>query len=216
LPSAPSPGALLPGSTTLCPNALNRTPDPAWDIATGKTPWYTDCGPAFVAASVSRKAHGAAGTFDLPLSAVPTNPTIEPRQGPAHAVVFTFNKPITAATAAIPEGVAFAGAPAISGNEVTVLLSGAADRQYVTVSLTNVVSADTATGGGGSVRIGFLAGDVTQNRVVQLSDLGQVNAWLAFPANASNYLKDVNASGAITVADKAVTNANLTRALPAP
>ena len=33
---------------------------------------------------------------------------------------------------------------------------------------------------------------------------------------ASNYLKDVNASGTLTVADKGITNAHLTQALPAP
>ena len=34
------------------------------------------------AGAVSRKMHGAAGVFDLPLSMVATNPTTEPRQGP--------------------------------------------------------------------------------------------------------------------------------------
>jgi hypothetical protein len=33
---------------------------------------------------------------------------------------------------------------------------------------------------------------------------------------AANYLKDVNASGTLSLADKGITNANLTKALPAP
>jgi len=33
---------------------------------------------------------------------------------------------------------------------------------------------------------------------------------------AANFLKDVNASGTVTIADKGITNANLTRALPTP
>jgi hypothetical protein len=33
---------------------------------------------------------------------------------------------------------------------------------------------------------------------------------------AANYLKDVNATGTLTVADKGITNANLAKALPAP
>ena len=73
-----------------------------------------------------------------------------------------------------------------------------------------------AAGGSGSVRVGFLLGDVNQNRVVTVADLGLVNAQLAQPVTAANYLKDVNASGTLTVADKGITNANLTRALPAP
>jgi hypothetical protein len=66
------------------------------------------------------------------------------------------------------------------------------------------------------VRVGFLAGDVSQNRVVTVADLGLVNAQLAQTVTAANYLKDVNASGTLTVADKGITNANLTHSLPAP
>ena len=66
------------------------------------------------------------------------------------------------------------------------------------------------------MRVGFLFGDVNQSRVVSLADLGLVNAQLAQPVTAANYLKDVNASGTLTLADKGITNANLTKALPAP
>jgi hypothetical protein len=57
-----------------------------------------------------------------------------------------------------------------------------------------------------SVRIGFLVGDVNGNRVVAVSDLGLVNAQLAQPVSAANYLKDVNANGTLTVADKGIAN----------
>ena len=43
VPSVPSPDALVAGQSGLCPNLLNQTPDPAWDAATGVTPWYTNC-----------------------------------------------------------------------------------------------------------------------------------------------------------------------------
>jgi Gametolysin peptidase M11 len=169
-----------------------------------------------VAGVVSRKTHGAAGTFNLPLSLVATNPTTEPRLGPAQTVVFDFGKPITGATAAVTEGTATAAAPTFSGNSVIVSLTGVSNRQYVTVALSNVTSADGGTGGTGSVRIGFLTGDVNQNRAVSLADEGLVNAALAQSVTALNYLKDVNASGTLTLADKAIVNANLTAALPAP
>ena len=168
------------------------------------------------ASAVSRKVHGGAGTFDLPLSLVATNPTTEPRQGPAQMIVFTFNKAITGAAATITEGTATAGAPTFSGNDVIVGLTGVTDRQYVTISLTNVASSDGGTGGSGSVRIGFLVGDVNQNRVVTLADLALVNAQLAQVVTAANYLKDVNASGTLTLADMGITNANLAQALPLP
>ena len=171
--------------------------------------------PTLVSA-VSRKAHAAAGTFDLPLSAVAAAPTTEPRQGPSQTVVFTFDRPVSGATVAVIEGTANAGAPAFSGNDVIVNLTGVTDRQYVTVSLTNVAAADGGTGGSGSVRIGYLGGDVNQSRVVTFSDLVLANAQLAKPVTALNFLKDVNASGSLTFSDLVLINSNLTRSLPAP
>ena len=166
--------------------------------------------------AASRKVHGAAGTFDLPLALVPTDPTTEPRQGPAATIVFTFDKPISGATASITEGAATAAAPTFSGNSVLIDITGVADQQYVTVSVANVASTDGGTAGSGSVRIGFLLGDVNQNRVVTVADLGLVNQDQSQVATATNFLRDINANGAITVADKGLTNANLTRALPTP
>lgn len=164
---------------------------------------------------VSRKTHGAAGTFDLALGLVATNPTTEPRQGPNTTIVFTFNQPPTSGTAAVSVGTAVAGVPTFSGNSMIVPLSGLTNIQYVTVNVSNVASTAGGTGSG-SVRIGFLLGDVNQNRVVTLADLGLVNAQLAQPVTAANFLKDVNVSGTLTLADKAIANANLTTSLPAP
>jgi hypothetical protein len=168
------------------------------------------------ASAVSRKVHGGAGTFDLPLSAATTDPTTEPRQGPAQTIVFTFDKAITGAIVAITEGVATAGAPGFSGNDVVVNLTGVSNQQYVTVSLTDVASSDGGAGGSGTVRIGFLLGDVNLNRVVTVADLGLTNTQLAQVVSGANFLKDVNASGTLSLADKGIANANLTRALPAP
>jgi Calx-beta domain/Putative Ig domain len=164
--------------------------------------------------AVSRKVHGAAGTFDIPLSLVSTNPTTEPRQGPTHTIVIPFASAVTAATATITEGIATAGTPTFSGNAVIVPLSGVADQQYVTLTLSNVATA--AGAGSGTVRIGFLRGDVNQNRVVTVADEGLVNAQLAQFVTQSNFIKDVNVSGTLSVADRAITQANLTRNLPAP
>ena len=150
--------------------------------------------------------HGASGTFDLPLSSVASNPTTEPRQGPTHTIVFTFDGAVTAGTATIIEGTATAGAPTFSGNDMSVPLTGVANAQYVTVAVSGVTTSGGGTGGAGSIRIGFLAGDVNQSRVVSVADLGLVNAQLAQVLSAANFLKDVNASGTLTVADKGVTN----------
>jgi hypothetical protein len=145
-----------------------------------------------------------------------TNPTTEPRQGPAHTIVFTFDRAVAAGDATVTEGAATAGAPTFNGSEMIIPLTGVTNQQYVTVAVSNVAAADGGTGGSGSIRVGFLLGDVNQNRVVTLGDLGLVNAQLAQPVTAANYLKDVNASGTLTLGDKGITNANLTKALPPP
>jgi hypothetical protein len=106
-------------------------------------------------------------------------------------------------------------APTFSGTEVVVGLTGVADQQSLTISLSDVTTA-SSTAGTGSIRVGFLAGDVNQTRVVSVADLGLVNAQLAQPVTAANFLKDANAGGAISVADKGIANANLTKALPLP
>ena len=167
-------------------------------------------------AAASRKVHGAAGTFDLSLSLASTNPSTEPRTGPAATVVLTFNKSLSGATVAVTEGTATAGAPTFSGNAVVVNLTGVADRQYVTVSLTNVASTDGGTGGSGSVRIGFLAGDVNQSRAVTMADVAMLKAQLSQRVTVANFLMDVNASGTLTNADKGFTSTKQSRALPAP
>jgi hypothetical protein len=164
----------------------------------------------------SRKFHGLAGSFDLPLVLAPADPTTEPRRGPSQTIVLAFDKPVAAATIQVTEGHAIAGAPAFSGSEIIVPLTSVNDRQYVTLSVVAVVASDGGSGGQASVRIGFLAGDVNQNRVVTLADVGQVNGQIAQLVTSTNFLWDVNASGTLSLADKGIANSGLTRALPSP
>ncbi len=170
--------------------------------------------PVFLGAS-SRKTHGVAGTFDVLLSPIMASTSVEPRQGPNHTLAFQFNTAIVSATATVTEGTATVGATTFAGL-VNVDLTGVADQQYVTVTLTNITDSLGGTGGTATARVGLLAGDVNQNRVVTLADVGQVNGQLAQAVTGSNYLKDINASGTLTLTDKAITNAAQTHSLPAP
>ena len=176
----------------------------------------TATGDAILQAASSRKVHGGAGAFDLPLSLVALNPTTEPRQSLTATVVFTFNKPIQSATVMVTEGSATAGAPTFVGNTVVVGLTGVADQQYVRVSLTNVHSVDGFTGGIGTVRMGFLYGDVNQNRVVTLADVALINGQLSQALTQANFLYDVNLSGTLSNSDKGMMTGKQTNALPAP
>ena len=131
-------------------------------------------------------------------------------------LLFTFDMPVTGGTATVTEGAATVGVVTFNGDEIIVPLTNVADQQYLTVNLSDVSSSIGGGGGTASIRLGLLAGDVSQNRVVTLSDLGQVNAQVAQLVTAANYLKDVNASGTLSVADKGITNTQITKALPPP
>src|SRR4029079_11497006 len=100
------------------------------------------------------KVPGAAGPFDLPLAAMPTNPTTEPRAGAgSFTLVFAFDKPVISGTVIVKAGAATAGTPTFGGTQMIVPLSGVTDAQYVTVEVSNVVSADGGSGGTASVRL---------------------------------------------------------------
>jgi hypothetical protein len=47
LPLTPFPDNLAGGSSTLCPNRFDARNDPAWDFATGMSPWWTVCDTLF-------------------------------------------------------------------------------------------------------------------------------------------------------------------------
>ena len=164
----------------------------------------------------SSKTHGTAGTFGLPLAATPLNPSTEPRIGPTQTIVFTFDKPVTAGIASTSEGAATVGAPTFSGNDMTVPLAGVTNAQYVTVNVNGVLASDGGGGGTGSIRVGFLFGDVNQTRQVTVADVGTVNAALLQTVTAANFLLDVNVDGKLTVADKGLVNSNLLVKLPLP
>ncbi len=91
--------------------------------------------------AVSRKTHGAAGTFDIPLP-ISGTPAIECRTGGAtgdYTLVFTFSNHVTSGNASVDSGVGMiSGSPVFSGNTMTVNLTGVANAQTLTIKLSNV------------------------------------------------------------------------------
>lgn len=160
----------------------------------------------------SRKVHGAAGTFDLPVDwTKPIGGTIsiEPRAaGAAHALVFRFDAPVgTPGTLGIFDD---ANAPVAGGiatvtaaNEVTVTLPTLPDRSRVRATLTNV-------GGSGlnvSAAIGFLLGDTTGQALVSAASVTAMKARAGQVTDTGNLRYDINLSGAVSAADIAATKA---------
>jgi hypothetical protein len=150
---------------------------------------------------VSRKTHGAAGSYDmnLPLTG---EPGVECRSGPSHTLVFTFNNSVTAGTASVTTGTgSVSGNPTFSGNAMTVSLTSVTDAQKITVTLHNVSDASSHVLPDTNISMNVLLGDVTGNKTVNASDVAQLKTQSGLPVSATNFRSDVIANGAINSSD---------------
>ncbi len=166
----------------------------------------------------SRKIHGAAGPFDLPVTyAAPIGGptiTVEPRAiGAGHKLLFQFNNAITIAGSVIVTDVNSnpigSGSPLPSGNDVVVTVAGVPDNKRVRVSLTGVNGVLDV-----SASIGFLVGDVSETRSVNAADISSVKARIGQPASLANFKVDVDASGVIGPTDLTLVKARSGLTLP--
>jgi hypothetical protein len=174
--------------------------------------------PAFQAGSaVSHKTHGAAGTFDilLPLSG---GPGVECRSGGAggdHTFVITFSNTVVSGNAAVTGGTgSVAGAPVFSGHTMTVNLTGVADVQTITITLSNVTDSFGQVLPNTAVSANMLIGDTNGNDTVSASDVAQTKAQSGAVVTAANFREDINASGTVSASDVAQVKANAGHTLP--
>jgi hypothetical protein len=173
----------------------------------GNSSGNAPCGPAPTA--VSRKVHGGAGTFDIPLPLTGAA-GVEDRTGNGgvagtHTIVLSYTTPPTGVTASVAAhnpgaGTGTVASTSVSGNDLIVNLSGVSDKQVLTLS-TSGGSVSPAV-----VPIGFLVGDVNGNHSVSGSDVAQAKAQVGTPT-ATTFRSDVNASGATNSTDIAIVKA---------
>ena len=162
----------------------------------------------------SRKVHGSAVTYDLPLDravSIGGAVTVEPRViGTGHKIVFQFDEFVTVAggvSAVDVAGTAIGNVSAqASGNNVEVTLTGVADNRRVRIQLAAVNNSLAA-----SVSIGFLAGDVNGSLSVDAADVSAVKARSGQSVNvsANNFKFDLDASGSINAADIAAAKSRI-------
>ena len=156
---------------------------------------------------VSRKIHGGAGTFDIPLPLTGT-PGLESRgtstTSNSYTLIYTLGGvPSTAGSATVTHGTA-SGVSTAAGpgaNQVTVTLTGVATGQHLTISLGNVQIVNGGTLNNLAVPMDVLVGDVNQSRHVDAGDVGAVQRQNSQPVTSSNFRMDVNASGHIDAGD---------------
>ncbi len=164
---------------------------------------------------VSRKTHGAAGTFDIPL-VFGGDPSVECRSsGGNHTFVFTFNNALMSGSATVTAGVGtVSGSPVISGNTMTVDLTGVADVQRLTLTLQNVTDTSSQVMPDTAVTVKFLVADTSNNGVVNASDIAQTKGQVGLAVTSMNFRQDVNVSGTLTSADVTIVKANNGHSVP--
>jgi hypothetical protein len=173
--------------------------------------------PLVPSSAVSRKVHGAAGTFDINLPLVPIGGAvgIEDRTGAvagAHQEVITFASPVTVAGVAVTSGT---GSATFSGSGtavITVNLTGVTDAQRLGVTLQNVSNGTTTTNI--LIPMGVLLGDTNANGAVNAGDAAQTKGQSGVPVGAGNFREDVNSSGAINAGDVAIVKSRAGNVLP--
>jgi arylsulfate sulfotransferase len=169
--------------------------------------------------AVSRLTHGSAGTYDVSLPLTGT-PAIECRSGGGagnYQVVVTFaTTPVSVTGASVTSDsggtASVSGAPAISGKDVAVNLTGVSNAQTLTVNLLGV--SDGTNTDDISVRVSILQGDTTGNGIVNSSDISQTQSQSGQPVTGANFREDVTASGQINSSDINFVQSKSGSALP--
>jgi hypothetical protein len=151
--------------------------------------------------AVSRKVHGAAGTFDAGLPLVGT-PGIECRSGGAtndYQVVVTFGGPVTLANAQVTQGTGSVSSTTTNNNQVFVNLTGVTNAQTIQVTLF-AVNDGTITSNV-TVPMSILVGDTTANGAVNSSDISQTQSQSGQAVTGDNFRADVTVNGVINSSD---------------
>ena len=157
-------------------------------------------GNATLPVAVSRKFHGST-PFEVPLPLTGA-PGVECRSGGtagAHQIVVTFLNTVTFANAVVTAGGGSVSSATASGTQITVELTGVANAQTITLTLTGVN--DGTNFGNIAIPMGMLFGDTNGNRSVTASDISQVKAQSGQPVTAANFRADLNANGSLNATD---------------
>jgi hypothetical protein len=164
---------------------------------------------------VSRKTHGAAGTFDVPLP-LSGAPGVECRSSSGnHTFVFSFINNVVSGNASVTTGIGTVlGSPTFSGNTMTVNLTGVTDVQKITVTLTGVTDTTAQVLPDTPVSVNMLIGDTNANKSVNAGDLAQTKAQSGVVVTGANFRTDINANGSVNAGDTAIVKANAGHTLP--
>ena len=154
-----------------------------------------------VATAVSRKTHGSAGTFDVDLLNANFGPECR-SSGGNYTLVVTFTNNVVSGNASLTSGIgSISGSPIFSGNTMTINLTGVADVQKITLTLSNVTDSFSQVMSDTPVSMNILIGDTTGDKTVNGSDVSQTKLQVGKVVYGSIFREDVNANGSINGTD---------------
>ena len=153
---------------------------------------------------VSRKMHGAAGTFDVDLPETGSL-GIECRAGGptnGYTIVFTFKNNVAVQGANITAGTGTVNGFSVAGNLVTVNLTGVTNAQIIVVTLAGV--SDGINASDVQATMGVLAGDTNGDGFANSADTSQTKSQSGNLVTNSNFREDMNTDGFINSGDIAL------------
>jgi hypothetical protein len=179
--------------------------------------YYVRVAPSAPAAqnAFSRKTHGAAGTFDVPLP-LTGNVGVECRSGGGtndYQMIINFATTVTLQSASVTSGTGMVSSFSGSGtSQITVNLTGVTDQQRITMTLHNVNNGNVT--GDVPISMGVLVGDVNGDAVVNATDVALTKSQVGMAVSGSNFREDVNANGTISSTDVAIVKFDVGTSLP--
>ncbi|MBA3544816.1 MAG: hypothetical protein H0T83_10320 [Chthoniobacterales bacterium] len=211
-------GSILAGLRATAITSNNGSGSNLADTARGGTQFQISF-PVALASLSSVKTHGGAGQFaiDLPQTGTPND---ECRSGGAngdYTLVFTFPNTLTSVSGAtVTAGTGSVTSSGIGADtrQYIVNLTGVANAQAVTVTLSNVTdSASNFTALlPGTMRV--LVGDTTNDSTVNSADIGQTKSQSGNLVSGSNFRQDVTVDGTLNSADIGLVKSKSGTALP--
>ncbi len=165
--------------------------------------------------AASRKSHGAAGTFDVPLP-LAGNVGIECRSGGAsndYQVVATFFNAVTFDHASVASGTGSITSATGSGTTtLTVNLTGVTNAQTITITLADLN--DGISISDVAIPMGVLVGDTNGDGFVNAGDTLETRNRSGQVTNATNFYSDVNLDGIVNSGDATVVRTRSGTSLP--
>ena len=162
-------------------------------------------GGANLVSAASRLTHHSAGTFDIDIP-LTGQLGMECRDADAYEAVFTFDAAVISGEVSVVRGIATAGKPRFSGNEMMVPLTLVANAQVVTLRAENINGDGQSHG---NIHFGFLIGDADSSRTVDNADIAALEAAYGQPVNGSNFRADFHPDGRINRKDRAELKSHL-------